>query len=207
MRLADLELPSLVARARKGDRVAFEKVVQGTARVVYAQIVAMVRDRQKAEDLTQETFVSAWKGLGSFEAGGEGHRRDADATAGNAVVGDRFMSWLLTLARHAALDAIRFESRQRREAARNAPGVSAAGVADVGRSPAESAEAVEARERALAVLEELPTEYRRVLALRYLGGADYETICKQLGISDGVLRGLLSRGMALMRERMGAMKK
>jgi hypothetical protein len=35
-----------------------------------------------------------------------------------------------------------------------------------------------------------------------LGGADYETIRRQLNLSDGALRGLLNRGMALLRERM-----
>jgi DNA-directed RNA polymerase specialized sigma24 family protein len=38
--------------------------------------------------------------------------------------------------------------------------------------------------------------------LRYLAGADYQTIRRQLHLSDGALRGLLNRGMALLRERM-----
>ena len=53
------------------------------------------------------------------------------------------------------------------------------------------------------MLEELPEEYRRVLSMRYLAGADYAVIREQLGLSDGALRGLLNRGMALLRERMG----
>lgn len=41
-----------------------------------------------------------------------------------------------------------------------------------------------------------------MLMMRYLGGAGYEEIRRGLGLSDGALRGLLARGMAMMRERM-----
>jgi DNA-directed RNA polymerase specialized sigma24 family protein len=38
--------------------------------------------------------------------------------------------------------------------------------------------------------------------MRYLGGADYEAIAKQLSLSNGALRGLLQRGMSLLREKL-----
>jgi RNA polymerase sigma-70 factor (ECF subfamily) len=60
----------------------------------------------------------------------------------------------------------------------------------------------EERGRVVEVLGGLPEEYRRVLMMRYLGGAGYEEIRRGLGLSDGALRGLLARGMAMMRERM-----
>ena len=175
------ELATLVTRAQKGDRGAFERLVQATARLVYAQIAAGVRDRQKAEDLTQETFVLAWKGIGGV-------------AAPEGIVG-----WLLTLARNRMRDAAKFEARKKRA---GPTGGDTASVADDAPGPGETAELSEARGRALAVLEELPEEYRRVLAMRYLGGADYEQIRRALGLTDGALRGLLNRGMAMMRERM-----
>jgi len=55
----------------------------------------------------------------------------------------------------------------------------------------------------LSILKSLPREYQDVLSLRYLAGADYATIAKQLAISNGSLRGLLSRGMKLLREKLG----
>jgi len=60
----------------------------------------------------------------------------------------------------------------------------------------------EARAQVLAVLRSLPEEYRLPLSLRYLGGADYETIQIQMGISNGSLRGLLHRGLKLLQERL-----
>jgi RNA polymerase sigma-70 factor (ECF subfamily) len=178
--------PSLVGRAQQGDRKAFEAMVGASARMVYAQIVASVRDRQKAEDLTQETFIAAWKGLpGLKETGG-------------------FVPWLLTVARNTTRDAIRFEHRQKRQSP-SATGEAAGAaeeVADDADPPSEQAACSESRQRALRLLEELPEDYRRPLMLRYLGGADYETIKRQLSLTDGALRGLLNRGMALLRERM-----
>ena len=48
-------------------------------------------------------------------------------------------------------------------------------------------------------LQSLPEEYRLPLTLRYINGADYETITKQLGLGNGALRGLLYRGLKLLR--------
>jgi DNA-directed RNA polymerase specialized sigma24 family protein len=40
------------------------------------------------------------------------------------------------------------------------------------------------------------------LTLRYIGGADYETICTQLGLTNGSLRGLLHRGLKILRAKL-----
>ena len=60
----------------------------------------------------------------------------------------------------------------------------------------------ELREKVLVALRSLPDEYRLPLALRYLAGADYDTIGEQLGLTNGSLRGLLHRGLKLLRDRL-----
>jgi len=209
-------LAALAARAQSGDRKAFELLVHHTARLVYAHIVATVRDRQKAEDLTQDTFVAAWKGIGSLAIGpaagrernvgegGEGRERDGTTGVGTASASDsnRVLAWLLTVARNTTLDAVKAEGRLKRGGGKPATDF-LADPQSTGVTPVESAERAESVSHALSVLEELPEEYRRVLSMRYLAGADYETIRRALDLSDGALRGLLTRGMALMRERMG----
>lgn len=190
--MAEAEMTVLVARAKKGDRVAFEGLVRCTARLVYAHVAASVRDRQKAEDLVQETYVSAWKGIGSVEAKGEGKE---------------FIGWLLAVARNVVLDAAKAAGRQKRGSGRVPEVIEEERAASRWPTPAEAAEVNEAQEHALKVLEEMPEEYRMPLMMRYLGGADYETICSALSLSDGALRGLLCRGMALLRERLGQVKK
>ena len=48
----------------------------------------------------------------------------------------------------------------------------------------------------------LPEDYRLPVMLRYFAGADYETIGEQLGLTNGSLRGLLHRGLKLLRDRL-----
>ena len=106
--MSDPDLPVLVKQAQSGDRAAFERIVHTTARIVYAQIASMVHDRQRAEDLTQETFVAAWKAIRTLQAP------------------EGFVSWLLTLARNTTLDAIKREGRLKRQGNRTAAGEGAA---------------------------------------------------------------------------------
>ncbi len=61
--------------------------------------------------------------------------------------------------------------------------------------------AEESRQNVLALLRDLPEEYRLPLMLRYLNDFDYQTIGRQLGLSNGSLRGLLNRGMTMLRDR------
>jgi RNA polymerase sigma factor (sigma-70 family) len=68
--------------------------------------------------------------------------------------------------------------------------------------PAERTEHADEQRRVMQLLQSLPQDYRLPLLLRYIGGADYETIGRQLAISNGSLRGLLQRGMKMLREKM-----
>ena len=174
----------LIERSRRGDREAFEELVRQSARLVFARACLETGNGHRAEDLTQETFLIAWRSVGQV--------RDAKS----------FRPWLLSVLHSVLVDAARREGRQKRQGARG----ERQGLEEmVSRAPGpdEAAERRDERERALAALRGLPQEYRQVLALRYLGGADYETIGRELAISNGSLRGLLNRGLALLRERMG----
>jgi RNA polymerase sigma-70 factor (ECF subfamily) len=73
---------------------------------------------------------------------------------------------------------------------------------DAAPPPDDAAARHEQRQRALSVLRSLPEEYRQVLTLRYLAGADYEQIARQLALTNGSLRGLLHRGLAMLRNQL-----
>jgi len=175
-----------VLRSRRGDRAAFEELVRRTARAVYARQYLETGDAHRAEDLTQETYLLAWRSIG---------RLDDPAT---------FRAWLATIARSVASDAYRRESRQKRGGAgKGVAGASDLGaIPDPGAPPDEAAQREERRRRVAGALKSLPEEYGVPLTLRYVAGADYETIGRQLGLSNGSLRGLLSRGMAKLREKL-----
>ena len=68
--------------------------------------------------------------------------------------------------------------------------------------PEEEAQREELRQRVLAVLRSLPADYRLPLTLRYIVGADAEEIGTQLGLTNGALRGLLHRGLKMLRDRL-----
>jgi len=173
----------LVQRSQRGERGAFEELVRRTSRLIYARIYLETGDAHRTEDLVQEAFLQAWRSL-----------EQLSDPAG-------FRSWLYTIAHSVVVDDFRRSGRRKRSGALT--GTEALGsVPDPRNEPGAAAEQKEQREQALSLLRSLPEEYREPLTLRYLTGADHETIARQLGISHGSLRGLLNRGMALLRAEM-----
>src|SRR5438477_221238 len=111
-------------------------------------------------------------------------------------------SRLFRIAQNAAIDAQRRGSRLKRaqEPQQGMEGLRL--VPAPTPEPADHLEREELRQQVLAVLRSLPEEYRVPLSLRYLAGADYETIGTQLGLTNGSLRGLLHRGLKMLRARL-----
>lgn len=175
---------TLVRSARSGDRAAFEELVRRTSRLVFARLYLETGDVHRAEDLLQETLLTAFRSLSKL---------DKPAA---------FRSWLLTIAQNRLTDAIRRDQRQKRAAPSLADLAGLARVEDKSPPPDEQLARRELQAQVLAVLRSLPEEYRLPLTLRYLTGADYETIQMQMGVTNGSLRGLLHRGLKLLRERL-----
>ncbi len=175
----------LVLEAQRGDRAAFEELVRRTSRLVFARLYLETGDNHAAEDLLQETWLRAYHALGQLQQPGT------------------LRAWLLTIAQNVLTDAARRDARHKRAAPPRAGPDVLASLPGPAPLPDEEAARAELRERALAVLRSLPEEYRLPLTLRYLTGADYDDIAAQLGLSNGSLRGLLHRGLKLLRARLG----
>lgn len=88
----------LVEASKRGSESAFEKLVFGHQDRVFAVLSRYERDQQKVEDLAQETFVKAWRGLPRFEL-----RKIP------------FEHWISRIARNVGLDHVRKEKRRRSE--------------------------------------------------------------------------------------------
>lgn len=174
---------ALVARARDGDRAAFEELVRRTSRLVFARLYLDTGRSDRAEDLLQETYLLAFRSL----------RRLTDPTV--------FRPWLLAIAHNVLIDDSRRASRLKR-AAPPAADLPLALLPSAGPRPDEMAQREELRARVLSVLRSLPEEYRLPLTLRYITGANYDDIGEQLGLTNGSLRGLLHRGLKMLRDRL-----
>ncbi len=85
---------TLISRAKNKDEDAFRILVELHQSKVYHLLLGMVRDEDQAQELTQETFVKAWKGLPSFR--------------GDSTV----WTWLYRIAYRTALDYLRKKKRQ-----------------------------------------------------------------------------------------------
>jgi RNA polymerase sigma-70 factor (ECF subfamily) len=179
----------LVELSRGGDRRAFDEIVRRTGKWIYARLYLETGNPELAEDLAQETYLLAWRSIGKLNRGAS------------------IRGWLASVANRVAIDAARRKRRIKRGGrlrlvplgfgdSENSP------PRDKGLSPSEAAELQEQSVRILQAMRELPEEYRQVLALRYLAGADYDTIARQLALSNGSLRGLLARGLELLRSNL-----
>jgi RNA polymerase sigma-70 factor (ECF subfamily) len=172
----------LVNRSRAGDRLAFEELIRRTGRLVFARLYLETGDTHEAEDLAQDTFLVAFRRVQQLQ----------DART--------FRPWLMSIAHSVLIDSIRRRSRLKRRGRESDESLGTA--ADRNPSPPESVSSNDECQRVLAILRSMPQEYREPLTLRYLTGADYETIGRELGITNGSLRGLLHRGLAMLREQM-----
>jgi RNA polymerase sigma-70 factor (ECF subfamily) len=169
-----------------GDRAAFHRLVHATARLVLATILLDVRDPHLADDLTQETYLRAWRSIARLH-------EPAHVNA-----------WLIGIAKTVCIDAHRHQTRKKRAgilAVRPLQRVENLTEApDPAPGPLDHLTQADQRQQLIATLQSLPIAQRDVLAMRYLAGADYATIAKQLDLTDGALRGLLRRGLTTLRE-------
>lgn len=159
------------ARARAGDRAAFEELVRATARLLWAYAYGLVRDPFRTEDVVQETYLRAWASRGEL--------RDPGA----------FRAWLFSIARRLAW-------RTREAARREVLGAPKTPDPEAAPFPNDLEEDLR---RVRETMARLPDRYRLPLALHFLNGLPYETIGKILDMPNGSLRGLIARGIRKLR--------
>lgn len=172
----DQGLNGVVARAAAGDSSAFERLYREHVGRVYALCLRMSADRARAEELTQDVFVTAWRKLGSF-------RGDS-----------AFSSWLHRVAVNAVLQSRRSEKRRRarRETVEHVPSPFGGGALDGG-GPGLRLDL----ERAIAGL---PAGARQVFVLHEIEGLKYAEIAERSGQAVGTLKAQMHRARKLLRE-------
>jgi RNA polymerase sigma-70 factor (ECF subfamily) len=183
---SDPALDPLLARARRGDREAFEQLVGMHLPRVWRVVWRILRHHEDCEDVVQEVFLAAWQALPEY-------RGDA-----------RFSTWLHTIAvtrslnhKDRAAEKLRRASSPLEADPDDGPALAIAREAQRARahgpSPLQALEAGELRRRLAQCLEKLPPAWRAVLALRDGEELAYEEIARLLGLALGTVRSRLAR--------------
>ncbi len=177
---------SLAQRAAAGDPAAFDQLVGRYQDRVYGLTHRLVGDADLAMDLSQETFLRAWRGIASFEGQSE------------------FFTWLWRIARNVVISHGRSES-VRPKLVSNSGGEEESVVHEpVAASPAPESRLVREDERRslLRALRALPFEFREVLVLRDMEDRPYEEIAVLLQVPLGTVRSRLHRARLALREHL-----
>jgi RNA polymerase sigma-70 factor (ECF subfamily) len=161
-----------VQRARRGDQGAFAALVTRHQRYVYNLAYRLLRDAHEAEDLTQEAFLRAWRGLG-------GYRGDA-----------RFTTWLYRIVTNLCYNRM---PGLRRQVAQAGDAALEALSAPQAHDPQDQVEASERRARVQAAIEALPDKYRLIVTLFYLQQLSYAEIAETLNLPLGTVKTHLYR--------------
>ena len=171
---AGMDEAALVASAKNGDRDAFSELVVRHASAVLTVAWRILGDRGLAEDVAQETFLAAFRSLGSFR------------------VEARFSTWLYRIAVNKCRDLLRTRSGERgvdlRGSETDGDTVEPVGTSPLHRSPeAQLLDKQRARHVAEA-LKRLPPLYREAFVLRHIEGLSYDEMRDVLGVDGGTLR-------------------
>ncbi|MBI3927833.1 MAG: sigma-70 family RNA polymerase sigma factor [Armatimonadetes bacterium] len=168
----------LVARAKAGDRTAFEALVDRHARPIYGMIYRMVRgQREEAEDLTQEVLLRAFQALPSF-------RGDS-----------QFSTWLHRIAVNRTLNRLQKKSipaRSIHDVAPDRPDLELE-LPDQRHRPDRQAERQELKGVLERAIDHLSDSLRAVFVLREIEGLSHESIASILGVQSQAVRVRLHR--------------
>jgi RNA polymerase sigma-70 factor, ECF subfamily len=183
----DLEL---VQRAQAGALEAFETLTNRYERQVYSLALRMLRQEQDAEDVTQQTFLSALENL-------DGFRGEAS-----------FSTWLLRIATHAALKVIRKrkglntvsleQTTEEPDSLGTVPHPEY--IADWRQSPEELVHQHEVRRLLDQALAQLDEKHRLVFLLRDVEGLSVKETAEALGLSEANTKVRLLRARLQLRE-------
>jgi RNA polymerase sigma-70 factor, ECF subfamily len=163
----------LMVRYRRGDRAAFAEIVRRYQTRLFTFSLRYLRDRDRARDVTQETFLRVVRRAEEFK-----HE-------------SRFSTWVFAITRNLCIDELR-KGRHRAHASLDAstsdspPLLDRLGSADVG--PERNALGGELQDGITRAIAGLPDDQREVFLLRQLGGVPFADIAKITGTPENTVK-------------------
>jgi RNA polymerase sigma-70 factor (ECF subfamily) len=170
-----------VARVLAGDARAFEGIVRRWQGPLVNMAWRYCRDRRRAEELAQDAFIRAWRGLAQW-------RRESS-----------FSTWLFALAANV------YRSELKRFPAVNLPldeVAEPAGAASQHHDLEDRSRSETVRRAVLA----LPARYREPVILYYFHEMDVSAAARSMGLPEGTVKARLSRARTLLRQRFPHLK-
>jgi len=180
----------LIEACKGGDLGAFDKLILRYQDVVYGVAFQLLRDREDAEDVAQEVFLSCFRNIGAFR------------------FESRFSTWIYRVTVNRVKN--RWKYLQRRQSGKHvsldAPTSQddprPTELPDPRSDPRREAEGRQTMEMLNAAVGTLPMEYQEVLALRFVRNLQYEEIAAVLGCSLGTVKSRINRARCQLREKM-----
>lgn len=167
---------ALIDAARAGDRDAFGRLVERETAAVYRTCLRILGRPHDAEDVTQESFVAAYRAIGGYR--GEGSPR----------------AWLLRIAQRQSYRRL----EQRRPTA-ELDSVGEARLADSSTDPTRVVAAIESRNEIRDAVAALPEPYREVVSLRFFGELSLFEVAEITGRPLSTVKTHLRRGLERLR--------
>lgn len=180
----DVDERSLVEAAQR-DASRFAEIYERYFGLVYAYVVRRVRDRAATEDLTSEVFRKALANLARFK-----------------WTGAPFGAWLLRIASNLIVDRAKRAARER-NADEPALSTAAAAIDEPVNSQSQQSnlEAAERHARLFTLVDALPDDQRRVVAMRFAEEKSISEIAAELHRSEGAIKQLQFRALQNLRKR------
>jgi len=165
----------LIAQSLDGDHEAYAGLVDRYKNALYHHCFAIVRREEVAEDLAQETFITAFYKLRLYKPD------------------YKFSTWLFKISTNKALNYLK---KTAREVAADDELI--ARIASEYPGPLQQAEDAELH----AAVRKLQPKYRAVISLYYWQGMSYEDIAKVLGAPHGSVKGWMSRAKSQLKKEL-----
>ena len=189
-----MSFSSVGERGDNADSFAtFDELVAAYEKKIFNVIYRFLGDHEEAADLTQETFISAYKSYQRF-------RGDA-----------KVYTWLYQIAinhcrnrlrQRGRARALQIESLDQPRDWDDESDSSGREIADLKQAPHTVLEEKELRQRILAAVQSLPPDYREVVILREIQGLSYNEIAEAANLSLDNVKTRLSRARAMLRRKL-----
>jgi RNA polymerase sigma-70 factor (ECF subfamily) len=193
-RQADIRDRRLVRRLRAGDQRAFEELVRLYQHRIFGLMLRMIGNRQEAEDLAQEVFITLHRAIGQYR--GEG----------------RFYTWLYRIATNTCKNRIKYlrgrnfhrsvpvdETPEAHDPGDGGPVIPLQARIAGPEAWAAGARLQAAIQRELAALD---PEHRLLIVLRDIQGLSYQEILNATGLQEGTLKSRLHRARVALKDRL-----